>query len=114
MTRISTHVLDVTLGQPASGVPVRLERLESNGIWQPLGSATTGKDGRCAQLLPEFDSLRAGRYRLTFDTGSYYAGLEISALFPVVEINFEVRVGESHFHIPLLLSPNSYTTYRGS
>jgi 5-hydroxyisourate hydrolase len=114
MSPISTHVLDASLGKPAAGVPVQLERLESSGSWVQLGSSKTDQDGRCAQLLTEGESLRAGRYRLAFDTGSYHARMQVSGLYPVVEITFDVREGESHFHIPLLLSPNSYTTYRGS
>jgi 5-hydroxyisourate hydrolase len=114
MSRISAHVLDTTLGRPAAGVPVRLERQERIGNWVPLGSAQTDSDGRCSQLLPESLTLSEGIYRLVFETRSYYAGQRVSGLYPVVEITFEVRKGESHFHIPLLLSPNGYTTYRGS
>jgi 5-hydroxyisourate hydrolase len=114
MNRISTHVLDTALGSPANGVPVRLERMESSGEWLLLGSSKTDQDGRCAQLLPEDGRLFAGRYRLTLDTASYYAATGVVGLYPVVEITFEVRTGETHFHIPLLLSPNGYTTYRGS
>jgi 5-hydroxyisourate hydrolase len=114
MKRISTHVLDTARGKPATGVPVRLERQEAAGTWVQLGSSKTDGDGRCAQLLPENDALPAGRYRLTLDTAGYYATQTIAGLYPVVEITFEVREGELHFHIPLLLSPNGYTTYRGS
>ena len=112
--RISTHVLDLARGKPAPGVPVRLERQESSGIWRPLASAYTDHDGRCAELLPETEELSQGLYRLAFDSASYYAAQKIETLYPVIEISFRVRDGESHFHIPLLLSPNGYTTYRGS
>jgi len=114
MTRISTHVLDTALGRPAIAVPVRLERRERGNPWQPLSSAQTDGDGRCKDLLPESLALSEGTYRLVFDTGAYYANQRVKGLYPVVEITFEVRAGESHFHIPLLLSPNGYTTYRGS
>jgi 5-hydroxyisourate hydrolase len=114
MNRISTHVLDTNLGKPAPDVPVRLDYQEPSGMWRQLGSAKTDDDGRCSQLLPENDQLRPGRYRLALGTAAYYAKIGITGLYPVVEITFEVRAGESHFHIPLLLSPNSYTTYRGS
>jgi len=113
MKRISTHILDVSRGKPAGDVPVRLERQDASGTWQPLQSARTDHDGRCAQLLPT-DELPAGLYRLIFDTASYFAALKISGLYPLVEVTFHVRVGESHYHIPLLLTPNGYTTYRGS
>ena len=114
MKRISTHVLDTELGKPAVGVGVRLERLEEYGTWAQLGSAQTDVDGRCAQLLPESDGLRAGRYRLAFETGNYFARRGVAGLYPLVEITFTVRDGDAHFHVPLLLSPNGYTTYRGS
>jgi 5-hydroxyisourate hydrolase len=114
MSRISTHVLDTALGKPAAGVPVRLDRLERPGEWRPLGSAQTDEDGRCRQLLPAPHVLPEGVYRLVFETRSYFASRHAAALYPVVEITFEVRSGETHFHIPLLLSPNGYTTYRGT
>lgn len=114
MNRISTHVLDTARGRPANDMPVRLERRDVSAGWRALGSARTDADGRCAQLLPEDETMPRGSYRLVFDTASYFAGQKIEALYPVVEITFQVRSGESHFHIPLLLSPNGYTTYRGS
>jgi len=113
MNRISTHVLDLNRGRPASGVPVQLERREAPGHWRPLQSAHTDQDGRCAQMLPA-DELPPGVYRLVFDTASYFEGLRVDSLYPVVAVTFHVRDGESHFHIPLLLSANGYTTYRGS
>jgi 5-hydroxyisourate hydrolase len=114
MKRISTHILDIVVGKPAKDVSVRLEKQNTRGDWRLLASAHTDQDGRCAQLLPEGEDLSAGVYRLSFDTGSYYALQKSDALHPVVEVTFQARDGESHFHIPLLLSPNGYTTYRGS
>ena len=114
MNCISTHVLDTANGKPASGVPVRLEREDSPGKWVPVGSAHTDQNGRCSQLLAEGGTLREGLYRLTFDTATYFAASQYEGLYPVVEITFRVRSWETHFHIPLLLSPNGYTTYRGS
>jgi 5-hydroxyisourate hydrolase len=114
MKRISTHVLDTTQGKPAQDVMVRLQRKEADGDWVELNSSRTDADGRCAQLLPENEFLCAGLYRLLFDTGTYHGAQNIEAFYPVVEISFQVRTGESQFHIPLLLSPNGYTTYRGS
>lgn len=113
MKRISTHILDLTRGKPASNVPVRLERQEAVGTWKVLTSAHTDRDGRCGQLLPEGD-FAPGLYRIAFDTGSYFESLKVDGLYPVVEVTFQVRDGESQFHIPLLLSANGYTTYRGS
>ena len=114
MKRISTHILDLVHGKPAKDVPVRLEKQNIAGDWRLLTSARTDHEGRCAQLLPESENLFPGLYRLIFDTGSYFALQKIAALYPVVEITFQVSEGESHFHVPLLLSPNGYTTYRGS
>ncbi len=114
MNGISTHILDIAVGKPAKDVSVRLEKQNISADWRLLTSARTDQDGRCAQLLPEGEDLSAGIYRLSFDTGSYYALQKIDALYPVVEVTFLARDGESHFHIPLLLSPNGYTTYRGS
>ena len=114
MNRISTHVLDLARGKPAPGVPVRLDRREASGNWFAVTSARTDQDGRCAQLLPQETVLPPGIYRLTFDTATYFAGQKSDGLYPLVEITFQVRDGESQFHIPLLLSPNGYTTYRGS
>lgn len=114
MNRVSTHVLDVAQGQPAKDVPVRLERQEAAGGWRVLNSARTDGEGRCAQLLPEGETLRAGTYRLAFDTSTYHLAQKMQSLYPVVEITFQVQENESHFHIPLLLSPYGFTTYRGS
>ena len=114
MKRVSTHVLDVAQGKPAGGVAVRLERREISGEWIPLGSGLTDSGGRCAQLLPDDEPLRAGLYRLSFDAASYHHAQKIEGLYPIIEITFQVLEGESQFHIPLLLSPFGYTTYRGS
>ena len=114
MKRISTHVLDVAQGKPARGVTVRLERREVSGDWIALGSSQTDGDGRCAQLLPEGETLRAGLYRLSFDAATYHRAQKIEGLYPIIEITFQVLEGESALHIPLLLSPFGYTTYRGS
>jgi|SRR5215469_8566500 len=113
MKRISTHILDLMRGRPAHDVPVRLEWQESPGTWRQINAARTDQDGRCAQLLAQAD-LAPGVYRLSFDTATYFHAQNVTGLYPVVEVTFKVRDGESHFHIPLLLSANGYTTYRGS
>jgi 5-hydroxyisourate hydrolase len=112
MSRISTHILDISRGQPACDVAVRLEKQETSGSWRLLKAARTDQDGRCAQLLPA-DELSPGLYRLVFDTASYFDALRIEARYPAVDITFQVRAGESQLHLPLLLSANGYTTYRG-
>jgi 5-hydroxyisourate hydrolase len=114
MKRISTHILDLVQGKPAKDLPVRLEKQMSTGDWRLLTSTHTDHEGRCPQLLPDEADLSSGIYRLIFATGTYFALAKIAALYPVVEVTFQVQDRESHFHIPLLLSPNGYTTYRGS
>ncbi len=110
MIRVSTHVLDTALGRPASGVPVRLERAGAAG--PPLARAATDADGRVRDWLPE--GVPPGRYRLTFSTGEWLRATGRETVYPEVTIEVELRDGETHYHLPLLLSPNSYTTYRGS
>jgi len=114
MNRISTHVLDTACGKPAASVPVRLDRADATGNWLELATSKTDGDGRCVQLLPAGSNLPEGNYRLTFGTEEYFAVQGIRGLYPSVQVTFHVHAGESHFHIPLLLSPNGYTTYRGT
>jgi 5-hydroxyisourate hydrolase len=109
MSRITTHVLDVVLGKPAAGVRVRLERLEE-GAWRAIASSATDGDGRCKDLAPD---AVAATYRLTFETGAYLAQTGRSSIYPEISIAFLCR-NDEHYHLPLLLSDNSYTTYRGS
>ena len=111
---VSTHVLDIARGRPASGVPVQLERREGPEEWRRIGTGRTDHDGRCANLLADGARLSPGTYRLTFDTADYHWESSIQALHPVVQVIFLVRDGDAHFHLPLLLSPHGYTTYRGS
>ena len=109
MTTITTHVLDTVLGKPAAGIAVRLERQEKAGFI-PVSSSDTDKDGRCRDLAPD---AREGVYRLTFSTGEYMKRLGRTTIYPEISITF--HCGDSgHYHLPLLLSDNSYTTYRGS
>jgi 5-hydroxyisourate hydrolase len=114
MSGISTHILDTARGKPAADVPVRLEREESANRWKLVGEGPTDQNGRCGQLLAASEKLTAGNYRLSFDTKSYFAAQKVDGLYPVVQVHFAVRAGEEHYHIPLLLSPNGYTTYKGS
>lgn len=111
---ISTHVLDICTGQPAPDVRVRLEGRDAAGNWQPLAGGSTDSNGRCPLLLAANQALTPGIYRLAFDTGAYFAERNLDALYPSVEITFQVRDGEQRFHIPLLLGAHGYTTYRGS
>jgi 5-hydroxyisourate hydrolase len=108
---ISTHVLDTARGRPASGVPVTLER-SAGTAWEHVASGATDADGRARDLCP--GSVAPGRWRLRFDVASWAAAQGTPAFFPVVEITFAVESGAEHHHVPLLLSPFGYSTYRGS
>lgn len=110
---ITTHVLDTARGRPASGVPVVLERHEDAGEWRVMIAGETDADGR-VNGFSHAPSLVPGRYRLVFDTGSYFENAGVRAFYPHVIIVFETAAGEPHYHVPLLLGPFGYTTYRGS
>ncbi len=108
---ISTHILDTSKGRPAAGVRVTLEQRAMQG-WVQVGQGHTDSDGRCKTLTPE--DFSKGEYRISFDTGGYYGGLGEQTFYPVVKIVFEVLDASEHFHVPLLLNPFGYSTYRGS
>ena len=110
---ISSHVLDTALGRPAAGVPVRLERLEPDGAWGVLGEGVTNADGRVSDFLRGAE-LAAGSYRLCFATEAYFLGSGRPCFFPHVDVVFRVEHAGTRLHIPLLLSPFGYSTYRGS
>ncbi len=113
MSALTTHVLDTSLGRPAAGIAVTLERREA-GVFVELGRGRTDADGRCRELLPQGVSLLPSVYRLTFDSGAYFAARGVPAFYPEVSVVFEVREPAQHHHVPLLLSPFGYSTYRGS
>ena len=113
MSQITTHVLDTSTGRPAAGMPVVLEVEKSRNEWKELGRGKTDSDGRLRDLFAS-GALKEGTYRLTFDTGAYFASRKVEALYPQVCVIFLVRRANEHHHIPLLLSPFGYTTYRGS
>jgi 5-hydroxyisourate hydrolase len=116
MTRspITTHVLDTTLGRPAKGVPIVLEISPASGAWQELGRGVTNDDGRITDLLSPELKLAPGVYRMTFDTAGYHQRVGQEVFYPAVTIMFELKQPGEHYHIPLLLSPYGYSTYRGS
>ena len=110
MRAITTHVLDTSKGLPAAGVRVTLEVRFPDGAWQQLGRGVTDADGRAGSLLHDGAALAEAVYRLTFDTHGYMP----EGLYPEVNVTFQVRDAARHYHIPLLLGPFGYTTYRGS
>jgi 5-hydroxyisourate hydrolase len=114
MSAITTHVLDISTGRPASSVPVTLELMSQSSGWEKVGQGETDVDGRVGDLLDKKAGFVPGHYRITFDTGIYFAGQEIEAFYPQVTVMFTVRDANQHYHVPLLLSPFGYSTYRGS
>ena len=114
MSAITTHVLDISRGRPAHGVPVFLELQTSASVWQLIGKGVTDEDGRRRDLLSSDFQLKPGNYRITFDTGVYFAAHKTQGFYPQVTIVFTVQDVAQHYHVPLLLSPFGYSTYRGS
>ena len=110
---ISTLVLDLAKGRPAEGIPVTLERRAGDG-WREAGTGTTNQDGRVAALLPDRQDAQPGTYRLRFDVRSYFSAAGETSFYPVIEITFTTVAENPKYHVPLLLSPFGYSTYRGS
>jgi 5-hydroxyisourate hydrolase len=113
MSAITTHILDISLGRPAAGVPATLE-VEAAGGWKLVGKGTTNADGRISDLVSKETTLLGGVYRLIFDTARYFAAQNVEGFYPQVTIVFRLQDPAQHYHVPLLLSPFGYSTYRGS
>jgi len=112
MSGITTHILDVSAGVPARGVAITLEQQTSEG-WKVIGEGVTDDDGRLRDLLTSDAVLQIGNYRLNFEIGNYFFDRQIDCFYPQVTVAFTV-FDSSHYHVPLLLSPFGYSTYRGS
>ena len=113
MSPITTHVLDTAQGTPAVGLRVRLEIRSGTGRWRTVGQGLTDTSGRLGNLAPEGRAPR-GVYRLTFETAAYFRARKERCFYPSVSVLFEVRDPHAHYHVPLLLSPFGYSTYRGT
>ena len=111
-SQLTTHVLDTTLGRPAKEMTIRLKHFVDNG-WFTLAQGVTNADGRVGDLLPSEKNVVPGNYKMVFETARYYKANNITGLYPAVEICFTVT-DDAHYHIPLLLNPFGYSTYRGS
>ena len=111
MSGFSTHVLDLATGRPAADLAIRLERRSGDGAWATVGTGLTDANGRIAGLAP--DGLTADPHRVIFDTGAWFAARGLTVFYPEVIVHF-IPDGGGHHHIPLLLSPFGYSTYRGS
>lgn len=114
MSTLSTHVLDTQSGRPAAGVPITLETQTPSGEWRELARGTTNTDGRVRDFLPAGTKLAPGLYRMTFHTGEYFRTNNLKGFYPYVPVVFELASAEEHYHVPLLLSPFGFSTYRGS
>ncbi|MFQ5689439.1 MAG: hydroxyisourate hydrolase [Gemmatimonadota bacterium] len=114
MSAITTHVLDTARGRPAAGVEIRLSRRQPDGSWFQLGTSRTDGDGRVADLLPSGEPIGPGTYRLRFELREYFDSVSLESFYPFAEVAFEVGEPAAHYHVPLLVSPYGYCTYRGS
>jgi 5-hydroxyisourate hydrolase len=114
MSTISTHILDTSLGRPADGVHVVLELQNTDESWAHLAEAWTDEDGRVKPFFLVEEHLEAGTYRLVFDTESYFSRREVEYFYPQVAIIFRIGNSPEHYHVPLLINPYGYSTYRGS
>jgi 5-hydroxyisourate hydrolase len=114
MSPITTHVLDTARGRPAADIAVVLERRQSDSSWVELARGSTNDDGRIAALLPDDAAVPAGVYRLRFATAAYFTSCGVRGFFPEVQVVFQIDEPAGHYHVPLLLSPYGYATYRGS
>jgi 5-hydroxyisourate hydrolase len=112
MSQLTTHILDTTKGKPAPGVRISLYQ-QHNEEWKEIGIGTTNSDGRVSDLLKKDTLLGMGIYKMRFETGEYFDKQGIQSFYPFVEIVFNINTQE-HYHIPLLISPHGYNTYRGS
>jgi 5-hydroxyisourate hydrolase len=110
---LSVHVLDMQTGEPTAGIAVTLEQRYGDG-WRQLASGSTDAQGRIAALYPAGQPFSKGDYRIVFRTGEHYARTGQSSFFPRIPVEFTVTATERHYHIPLLLSPFGYSTYRGN
>ena len=113
MSQITTHILDTSVGKPACNIEVFLYALSENQ-WQQIGAGKTNTDGRVESLVNRQTPLASGNYKLKFEIGAYYQDQEITAFYPFVEIVFQISGDGQHYHVPLLLNPFGYSTYRGS
>jgi hydroxyisourate hydrolase len=112
MSQLTTHVLDTSTGKPAGGIDVLLEQV-SSGSWNKVASGRTDANGRISDLLPSQTTLAPGDYRLVFETAAYFKHKNTKSFYPKITIEFSIT-DDTHYHVPLLLNPFGYSTYRGS
>ena len=113
MSGITTHVLDTAMGKPGIGIEVLLE-IKKGNEWSQLSGGQTNNDGRVPELIPKGHAIAVGTYRISFKVANYFAAQKRDTFYPSADIVFEVKDATQHYHVPLLVSPFSYSTYRGS
>ena len=111
---ITTHILDTMRGKPAEGITVVLELRSESETWKEVSRSKTAADGRSDNLLPHTFEVQPGVYRLTFLTAEYFRPLTLESFYPFITVTFLIKDSSAHYHVPLLLSPYGYSTYRGS
>jgi len=112
MSQVTTHILDTSIGKPASGVAIHFQKPTKNG-WENIASGITNQDGRISDLISNDEKLHPGVYSMLFDVDEYFTKNQVKSFYPSIRIEFEI-FDNSHYHIPLLLNPFGYSTYRGS
>ena len=112
VSQLTTHVLDTSLGKPGKDITIRLKHMPG-GSWQTMAQGITNADGRIGDLLPPNKNVAPGNYKMVFETGDYFKTNNIKGFYPAVEIEFTV-FDDGHYHVPLLINPFGYSTYRGS
>lgn len=113
MSQITTHILDTSAGCPAEGIQIQLQKPQGKGHWETITKGVTNSDGRIAGFLPEDQTLAPGIYRMLFEVKPYFEQKGIPCFYPYVPVVFEI-MDTAHYHVPLLLNPFGYSTYRGS
>ncbi len=113
MSQITTHVLDTSKGIPAKGITIRLQKPAGNDQWEDIVNGETNDDGRIPGFLPDDKVIEPGVYRMLFETKAYFESNQVDGFYPYAPVVFEIKDTE-HYHIPLLLNPYGYSTYRGS
>ncbi|MEO8769371.1 MAG: 2-oxo-4-hydroxy-4-carboxy-5-ureidoimidazoline decarboxylase [Ferruginibacter sp.] len=113
VSQLTTHVLDTSIGKPGENITIRLRKPVMNGDWQTIAQGVTNVDGRIPDLLPHNRNLKQGNYKMVFETENYFIKNNVTGFYPEVEIQFTV-FDDAHYHVPLLINPFGYSTYRGS
>jgi hydroxyisourate hydrolase len=111
-SQVTSHVLNTSLGKPGQNITIRLKQY-INESWQTIAQGVTNADGRVGDLLPPNKNIMPGNYKMVFETGNYFASIDTKGFYPEVEITFTV-FDDGHYHVPLLINPFGYSTYRGS